>query len=288
MPTRAIHFGGNMRSFTLLCVVVLCACSNPCSRESKAAFIGLGGPVGIIFAALEQCETETPPQQPIAVVDASGLQVPEQPNMAQQPDMAQSSPDLSRPADMATPPSPPDLSPITVSLAASDPANWGLAGPLTRSGSSYNVQPAYDFVKVKQLDSTITIPLVSLSAVQDRQPREIALTYSVDFSAAWGATSASCNLPGRPPSFYVKGPGSPGYSYTCVLPTVGVQFLVGDAVVYDGGGGDFGLHSHYTRTLPNGQYIPVQAGQRLALRLVLNGDVVVSGVTASASVEERF
>lgn len=272
-----------------LATVVALGCGSPC-RDQKIAAASLGGPIGIIFAAAWQCtDDSTPQQQPIAAVETAGLLVPEHPDMASPSDLAMSPPDLAHPADMATPPPPPpDLSPITVSLAASDPANWSLAGPLVRSGNGYNVPAAFDFVKVKQLDSTITIPLASLSASQGRQPREIALSFVVNFDAAWGATSATCNLPGRPPSFYVKGPGSPGYAYACVPPTVGVQFLVDDAVVYDGGVGDFGLHSHYTRMLPIGQSIPVQPGQRLALRLILNGDVVVSGVAASASVEERF
>lgn len=277
-----------MTSLALGSLLALAACGTTPCRDRHVAFIAAGGPIGILAAALDQCSDEPQPQ-PIAAVESSGLQVPEQPDMAASPpDLATPSPDLSHPADMTMPPPPPDLLPVTVNLAASDPANWWLAGPLVRSGTNYNVPAAFDFVKVKQVDSTITVPFAPLPVLQGRQPREIALSFAVDFNAAWGATSATCNLPGRPPSFYVKGPGSPGYSYTCVLPTVGVQFLVDDAVVYDGGVGDFGLHAHYTRTLPLGQWIPVQPGQRLALRLILNGDVVIGGIAASASVEERF
>lgn len=276
-----------MRHFV---VVLLCAaCSDPCAREAKAAFIGLGGPVGLLVSALQQCAEDAPPEpQPVAAVATSGLQAEPPPDMAAPLDLAEPLPDLAQPADLTPPPLPPDLSPITVNLAASDFANWWIAGPIERRSQSFAVTATYDFAQYKPIDATVLIPVTPLPAVQGTQPRQYALTFSADFAAAWGMTSRTCDLPGRAPSFYVKGPGSPGPSYACVLPTVGVQFLVDDQVVYDGGVGDYSLQSHYTRKLPLGQYIPVKPGQRLALRLTLDGDVTISGITVNTSVEESF
>lgn len=87
------------KNLALASVLVAAACGSPC-RDQKIAAASLGGPVGIIFAAAWQCSDDSTTQQPVAAVEAAGLQVPEQPEMGSPPDMGQAAPDLAPQPDL--------------------------------------------------------------------------------------------------------------------------------------------------------------------------------------------
>lgn len=86
-----------------LALVVAVGCSyDPCaSREARAAWVGAGGPVGLVAALALNCERPEPMPEPIAEVPASGLvEQTEQPDMGAPADMAQAAPDLAPGCDL--------------------------------------------------------------------------------------------------------------------------------------------------------------------------------------------
>ena len=85
----------------LLALVVAAGCSyDPCaSRETRLAWVGAGGPVGLVAALALNCERPEQPQEPIAAVQTAGLTEQPMPDMGTAPDMAQV-PDLSPPAPL--------------------------------------------------------------------------------------------------------------------------------------------------------------------------------------------
>lgn len=125
------------KNLALASVLVAAACGSQC-RDQKIAAASLGGPVGIIFAAAWQCSDDSTTQQPVAAVEAAGLQVPEQPEMGSPPDMGQAAPDLAPQPDL-TPsdrdgdgvPDGKDRCPTTPSGQTPDPARLGCPAPRT-------------------------------------------------------------------------------------------------------------------------------------------------------------
>ena len=81
-------------AFVALATLATGCSYDPCaSRETRTAWIGAGGPVGLVAVLALSCPHEPAPEQPIAAVPGSGL-------AAVQPDMG-AAPDLSQVPDLA-------------------------------------------------------------------------------------------------------------------------------------------------------------------------------------------
>lgn len=83
--------------FAFVALATLAAgCSyDPCSSpETRTAWIGAGGPVGLVAALALSCPHPESPQQPIAAVASSGLSAQQQPDLGAGPDMGAAPPDL--------------------------------------------------------------------------------------------------------------------------------------------------------------------------------------------------
>lgn len=83
-------------AFVTTLATLAAGCSyDPCSSpETRTAWIGAGGPVGLVAALALSCPHEPAPEQPIAMVPTAGLT--EQPDLGAAPDLSQV-PDLSPP-----------------------------------------------------------------------------------------------------------------------------------------------------------------------------------------------
>lgn len=180
-----------MRSFSLALASVSVSlftlgCGVTC-RDRNIAFIATGGPLGILAAALDQCSDEPTPQ-PVAAVEAAGLQVPEQPDMASPPDMDTPSPDLSHPADLATPP---DLTPrpdVTLTIPIN---SWIASGQViaTAQDAGKVLAPIFNtksgFVTGAAFESPLQLP------PEAAQARFIDVTYQLDATTAWAPTNCT-------------------------------------------------------------------------------------------------
>ncbi|HRI49427.1 MAG TPA: hypothetical protein PLW65_04530 [Pseudomonadota bacterium] len=177
--------------------------SDPCaSKETRAAFVGLGGPLGVAAVLALSCP-QPEPEQPIAAVPQAGLV--EQPDMAQPADMAKPAPDLA---------SAPDLSPLDTdhdgipdatdkcpALAAggpSDPARLGCPAPfyvdfsnniLSAESGSWSLwnnvwtsAPVYDWTLFRPVASTLVmrIDVERYNPSADRAVVEFSWSGTVD------------------------------------------------------------------------------------------------------------
>ena len=111
---------------------------DPCaSREARAAFVGLGGPLGVAAVLALSCP-QPEPEQSIAAVAGSGLVLqPEvdlggSPDMGGAPDLAEAPPPPPAPdADLDGTPDAQDRCPTTPSGQTADPARPGCPEPRT-------------------------------------------------------------------------------------------------------------------------------------------------------------
>lgn len=110
---------------------------DPCaSKETRAAFVGLGGPLGIAAVLALSCPQPEPAQEPIAAVPLAGLELqqPEavaQPDMGAAADLAEAPPPPAPDADMDGIPDSADRCPTTPSGQTADPARPGCPEPRT-------------------------------------------------------------------------------------------------------------------------------------------------------------
>lgn len=156
-----------------------------------------------------------------------------------------------------------------------------LVGPPTLSGSvmaagadAYKAAAAFDFTAGKPVAGELVWP-ISLPA---EAATASSITVSYDLAVAslsWGATSSSC----APGSFLVRGAGT---LTACVVG--GLE----DVLLVDGQGnaGGAGMVSTFSRQ--GGGNASATPTSRLALRLSLRGDVVASGVKATARVHMEW
>lgn len=176
-----------MTMLTLASVLAL-GCGSPC-RDQKIAAASLGGPIGIIFAAAWQCSDEPQPQ-PVAAVEASGLQVPEQPDMATPPDLATPSPDLaSHPADMATPP---DLTPrpdVTLTIPIT---SWIASGQViaTAQDGGHVLPPTFNTKSGFVTGATFESYPLQLPP-EAAQAKFVDVVYQIDATTAWAPTNCT-------------------------------------------------------------------------------------------------
>lgn len=175
-----------MTSLAMGSLLALAACGTTPCRDQKIAAASLGGPIGIIFAAAWQCSDEPQPQ-PVAAVEAAGLVVPEQPDMAQPADLATPSPDLSHPADLATPP---DLAKPVVTLTIPI-ASWIASGQViaTAQDGGEVLAPIFNtksgFVTGATFEALLQLP------PEAAQARYVDVTYQLDATTAWAPTNCT-------------------------------------------------------------------------------------------------
>lgn len=180
-----------MTSLTLGSLLALAACGTTPCRDQKIAAASLGGPVGIIIAAAWQCSDEPQPQ-PIAAVSTAGLQVPEQPDMAQSADLATPSPDLTHSVDMTTPPdltARPDVV-LTVPISF-----WIASGQVIATAQDAGKVLAPTFNTKTGATTGATFESYPLQLPPEAaQARFIDVTYQLDATTAWAPTN--CTRPG--------------------------------------------------------------------------------------------
>lgn len=269
------------RTISLLCFsLVTSACSDPCSRDAKAAFIGLGGPVGLAVALLQQCsavEATPPPDRVAAPVDeiVPAQQLVEVADMGAA-DMATPPPDLATAPDLTPPP---DLrrAPETVQLQL---GAWSVGGLVTAtSPTSWHCAAGFDFVRGAPVLCEWNIPLqLPLDAAT---ARSITLTYSVTAALTWATPSSSCAAQGQPNAYLAKS----GTSSACLRGSVSAGLVIDGAATSP-------LLNQTPQQLnaqpqPGVSY-PVTPSQRLQLKLALQGDVDVAALSGTVTATLNF
>lgn len=143
-----------------------------------------------------------------------------------------------------------------------------LSGSVVASSDGYKASADFDFAKTKPVDGVVDWPMTL--PPEAATASSISVSFDLAASLAWAPFSASCFM-----AYYVVGPGA---ASACVVPSVRYGMVV-DGVEALGGQG--AVPAIDAKRLGN---YAATATSKLALRLSLRGDVVASGVKATARI----